>query len=115
MNEVQKPSGGWRRRIGKKVGLVVIIMQMVSVFFAVTMCVIMFRSLTTGILEERCVSGTDMLSYLLEQSQEDMDMDQFLDQLKERMGCEFTIFEGDTRAYTTVVPVSYTQRRAHQT
>ena len=103
MNEVQKPSGGWRRRIGKKVGLVVIIMQMVSVFFAVTMCVIMFRSLTTGILEERCVSGTDMLSYLLEQSPDDMDMDQFLDQLKERMGCEFTIFEGDTRAYTTVV------------
>ena len=38
-----------------------------------------------------------------EQSQEDIDMDQFLDQLKERMGCEFTIFEGDTRAYTTVV------------
>ena len=30
-------------------------------------------------------------------------MDQLLDGLKSRMGCEFTIFEGDTRAYTTVI------------
>lgn len=103
MKEIQRPRGGWRKRIGTKVGIVVIIMQMVSVFFAVTMCVTMFRSLTTGILEERCVNGTEMLSYLLEQSKSGMDMDQFLDQMKERMGCEFTIFEGDTRTYTTVV------------
>ncbi len=103
MKEVQQSKGGWRRRIGTKVGIVVIVMQMVSVFFAVTMCVTMFRSLTTKILEDRCISGTDMLAYMLEQSQGGVETDLFLDQLKDRMGCEFTIFEGDTRTYTTVV------------
>ena len=103
MKEIQQPQHQRRRGIGRKVGLVVILMQMVSVFFAVAMCVTMFRSLTTGILEERCVNGTDMLSYLLSQSQGGVEMDSLLDQLKDRMGCEFTIFEGDTRAYTTVV------------
>ena len=38
---------GKQTRIGKKVGNVVIIMQMISVVLAVSMCVIMFRSLTT--------------------------------------------------------------------
>ena len=31
------------------------------------------------------------------------DINQLLDDLKSRMGCEFTVFEGNTRAYTTVV------------
>ena len=44
-----------------------------------------------------------MLAYLLSQADEDTDMNQLLDGLKSRMGCEFTIFEGDTRAYTTVI------------
>ena len=35
---------GKQTRIGKKVGNVVVIMQMISVVFAVGMCVIMFRS-----------------------------------------------------------------------
>ena len=54
MKEIQQPQHQRRRGIGRKVGLVVILMQMVSVFFAVAMCVTMFRSLTTGILEECC-------------------------------------------------------------
>ena len=87
MKEVQQSKGGWRRRIGTKVGIVVIVMQMVSVFFAVTMCVTMFRSLTTKILEDRCISGTDMLAYMLEQSQGGVETDLFLDKLKDRMGC----------------------------
>ncbi|MEY8386132.1 methyl-accepting chemotaxis protein [Oscillospiraceae bacterium 38-13] len=96
-------AGGKRTRIGKKVGNLVVIMQAVSVVFAVGMCVIMFRSLTTGLLKDRCTGGTNMLSYLLTQNSGGEDMNQFLDELKSRMGCEFTIFEGDTRAYTTVV------------
>ncbi|MCI8910775.1 MAG: methyl-accepting chemotaxis protein [Oscillibacter sp.] len=105
MKKIQLPqgqSGGKRRRIGQKVGNVVVIMQVVSVVFAVVMCVTMFRSLTTKMLEERCTDGTNMLAYMLSQGGAEAD-NQLLDELKSRMGCEFTIFEGDTRAYTTVI------------
>ena len=94
---------GKQTRIGKKVGNVVVIMQMISVVFAVGMCVIMFRSLATNMLEQRCTNGTNMLHYVLSQSDGTGDVNPLLDELKSRMGCEFTIFEGNTRAYTTVV------------
>ncbi len=103
MNKIQQTKGKKYRRIGKKVGNMVVIMQVVSVIFAVTMCVTMFRSLTTKMLKDRCTDGTNMLAYLLQQTDEDTDMNQLLDGLKSRMDCEFTIFEGDTRAYTTVI------------
>ena len=99
----QKSAEGKQTRIGKKVGNVVVIMQMISVVFAVGMCVMMFRSLATGMLEQRCTNGTNMLDYLLSRSDGTEDANQMLDELKSRMGCEFTIFEGNTRAYTTVV------------
>ena len=103
MKKIQQTNGKKYKRIGKKVGNMVVIMQMISVIFAVAMCVTMFRSLTTKMLKERCTSGTNMLAYILSQTDEDADMDQMLDGLKSRMGCEFTIFQGDTRAYTTVI------------
>ena len=103
MKKIQRGNGGKYKRIGQKVGNMVVIMQIISVIFAVAMCVTMFRSLTTKILKERCTDGTNMLAYLLSQADEDTDMNQLLDGLKSRMGCEFTIFEGDTRAYTTVI------------
>ncbi len=103
-NQFSKGGAGKKdKRIGQKVGKVVIIMQVVSVFFAVVMCVTMFRSLTTKMLKDRCTNGTNMLAYLLSQNGGGEDPNQLLDELKSRMGCEFTIFEGDTRAYTTVI------------
>ena len=103
-NQFSKGGAGKKnRRIGQKVGKVVIIMQVVSVIFAVAMCVTMFRSLTTKMLKDRCTNGTNMLAYLLSQTGGGEDPNQLLDELKSRMGCEFTIFEGDTRAYTTVI------------
>ena len=94
---------GKQTRIGKKVGNVVVIMQMVSVVFAVGICVLLFHSVATGMLEQRCTNGTNMLDYVLSQSSETDDINGLLDGLKSRMGCEFTIFEGNTRAYTTVL------------
>ncbi len=103
-NQFSKGGAGKKnRRIGQKVGKVVIIMQVVSVIFAVAMCVTMFRSLTTKMLKDRCTNGTNMLAYLLSQTGGGEDPNQLLDELKSRMGCEVTIFEGDTRAYTTVI------------
>ncbi|MCI8303911.1 MAG: HAMP domain-containing protein [Lawsonibacter sp.] len=99
----QGTAGKKYKRIGQKVGNLVVIMQVVSVIFAVTMCVTMFRSLTTKMLKDRCTNGTNMLSYILSQTDGSEDMNELLDGLKSRMGCEFTIFEGNTRAYTTVI------------
>ncbi len=99
----QNSAGRKQVRIGQKVGKMVIIMQIISVIFAVAMCVTMFRSLAMGMLEQRCTNGTNMLAFALERSGDAEDVNQLLDELKMRMGCEGTFFEGDTRAYTTVV------------
>ena len=93
----KKGPEGKQTRIGKKIGKVVVIMQIISVVFAVGICVIMFRSLASGMLEQRCTNGTNMLNYVLSQSGGTNDINQLLDDLKSRMGCEFTVFEGNTQ------------------
>ena len=90
------------KRIGKKVGNVVVIMQAISVVFAVAISVTMFNSLVGSMQEKICTDGTNMLAYELSRISPEDDINKVLDGLKERMGCEFTIFEGDTRAYSTV-------------
>ena len=86
------------KRIGKKVGNVVTIMLALSIILAVTLCVTIFRTLTTEMLKDRCTNGTNVLAYELERIDSGADLTQLLDELKNRMGCEFTIFENDTRA-----------------
>ena len=90
------------RSIGGKVGRVVAVMQVVSFVLALTICVFMFKSLIKRMQEERCTNGTNILAHELERLSGGEDMNQLLDDLKSRMDCEFTIFEGDTRAYSTV-------------
>ena len=89
-------------RIAKKVGNVVVIMQAISVVFAVAVCVLMYNSLVRSMQEKICTNGTNMLALELNKVSDGEDVNQLLDELKARMGCEFTIFEGDTRAYSTV-------------
>ncbi|MCI8553484.1 MAG: HAMP domain-containing protein [Clostridiales bacterium] len=105
--ENAKPShsvtGKKRKRIGKKVGNVFIIMLAASIVAVVALCVVMFRTTINRMLRDRCISGTSMLAYELSRADGTEDMNQLLDDLKRQMGCEFTIFEGDTRAYTTVI------------
>lgn len=105
MNRVQTSIDGKKRksgRIGRRVGLVVAVMQVISIILAVVICVYMFRSLITKMQTDRCTNGTNMLEHELSRVSEDDDMNEILDELKSRMRCEFTIFEGDTRAYSTV-------------
>lgn len=90
------------KRIGKKVGNVVVIMQAISVVLAVTICVSMYNSLVRSMQEKICTNGTNLLAYELSRVSEGDDLNEMLDGLKKRQGCEFTIFEGDTRAYSTV-------------
>ncbi len=105
MERVQKAQGGKDKRyigIGTKVGCVVAIMLIISVVVSMTVCVSVFHSLVQEMLKDRCTNGTNMLAHELERSDGAEDLNQILDELKKRMGCEFTIFEGDTRAYSTV-------------
>lgn len=90
-------------RLGVKIGCVMAVMQIFFVVMAVTICVYMFRNLITGMQKESCVNGTNMLAYGLSMLSGSEDMNQILDEMKQKMGCEFTIFEGDTRKYSTVM------------
>lgn len=103
MEREQMSKGAKRRgRIAKKVGNVVVIMLAVSVVLAVAVCVMMYNALVRSMQEKICTNGTNMLALELDKISEGDDINQLLDELKERMGCEFTVFEGDTRAYSTV-------------
>ena len=90
------------KKIALKIGGVVVAMQVISILLVMIICIFMYNSLITKMQKVRCTNGTNMLSYLLNQASGDGEMNQLLDGLKSRMGCEFTIFEGETRAYTTV-------------
>lgn len=91
-----------RKRIGKKVGNVVVIMLAVSIAIAVAVCAKMYNVLVKSMQEKICINGTNLLAYELERASKGDDLNQVLDGLKKRQGCEFTIFEGDTRIYSTV-------------
>lgn len=91
-----------QRKIGRKVGYMVSIMMTISTIIVVGMCVWMFYSLVMKQLEDQCVTGTNILSYEMSRISDEEDKTAMLDNLKNYMGMEFTIFEGDTRAYTTI-------------
>ncbi len=95
-------STGKYRRIGQKVGNIVVIMMAVSMVVVVAICVYMFYCLVVEALENQCVDGTNILTYELNRASDKEDRTEMLDNLKKHMNMEFTIFEGDTRAYTTV-------------
>ena len=89
-------------RIGRKVGNLVAVMLGVTIILVVMLCVLMFYRLTMSMMQNECVSGTNVLAYELSSYSGDEDKTALLDALKKQMGCEFTIFHGDERAYTTI-------------
>ncbi len=91
------------KHIGRKVGSLVAVMLGLSITLVVVLCVLMFYRLTMTMMQNECVSGTDVLAYELSGYSGDDDKTELLDALKQEMGCEFTIFHGDERAYTTIM------------
>lgn len=89
------------QHLGRKVSGLVISLLALSIAAVAGFCIFMFYSLVITILEDHCTNGTDILAYELEHIGM-KDKTEVLDALKERMDCEFTIFLGDTRAYTTI-------------
>ncbi len=90
------------KRIGRKMGNLVAVMLGVSITVVVLVCVLMFYNLTMSLMQDVCVRGTNVLAYELQSYDGDDDKTALLDALKEKMDCEFTIFHGDERAYTTI-------------
>ncbi len=90
------------KRIGRKMGNLVAVMLGVSITVVVLVCVLMFYNLTMSLMQDVCVRGTNVLAYELQSYDGDDDKTALLDALKENMDCEFTIFHGDERAYTTI-------------
>ncbi len=90
------------RRIGRKVGNMVAVMLGVSIVVVVAICVLMFYRLSMSMMQDVCVSGTNVLAYELKNYNGAEDKTELLDALKQQMGCEFTVFHGDERAYTTI-------------
>lgn len=90
------------KRIGKKIGTMVAIMLAVSIFCVVGICIFMFDSLVMQTLEKQCVDGTNILSYELSRMSAGEDKTEALNNMKNYMGMEFAVFEGDAVAYTTI-------------
>lgn len=88
--------------LGGKVNILVICLLGVSIASVVAICVMMSYRLSMSMLEDRCVNGTNMLAYELSGRVGSQDKTALLDDLKEQMRCEFTIFRGDERVYTTI-------------
>lgn len=89
--------------LGRKVNFLVVCLLFISIFAVVELCISTSTKLAMKILQENCVNGTNMLAYELAHYDGPEDKTQMLDELKGRMNCEFTIFNGDERAYTTIV------------
>ncbi|NDO45664.1 HAMP domain-containing protein [Clostridium sp. ASF356] len=77
-------------------------MLVINIIIIVGLCTFMSRNLSMEMLQNECIGGTNMLAYYLENSPDIEDKTKLLDDLKKQTGYEFTIFDGDVRAYTTV-------------
>lgn len=91
------------KHLGRKLNAVMTCMMIAGIALTVAQCVYMFYRLTMDTIREQCVTGTNILAYELENYDGPEDMTQLLDDLKRETGCEFTIFHGDERAYTTIL------------
>lgn len=100
--EMETGNGRKIKHLGRKLNAVMACMLVISIAMTVAQCVYMFYRFTISTLREQCVTGTNILAYELENYSGSEDMTQLLDDLKRETGCEFTIFHGDERAYTTI-------------
>lgn len=90
------------KHLGRRINALMTCLLVVSMLFVVSLCITMFYNLAMSLLENQCVNATNVLAYELDGYVGSEDRNELLDELKERMNCEFTIFEWDERAYTTI-------------
>ena len=61
--ETKTSKSGKRKRIGRKVGNLVAVILGVSITIVVALCLLMFYRLTMSMMQNVCVSGTNVLAY----------------------------------------------------
>ena len=90
------------KHLGRRINALMTFLLIASMLFVVSLCITMFYNLAMSLLENQCVNATNVLAYELDGYTGPEDRNELLDELKSRMNCEFTIFEWDERAYTTI-------------
>lgn len=94
---------GKRTTIARRIGTVAIIMMVIAMAVIMTMGISATRYTITNIFEQQCETDTKLLEYELSMLPADTDINEALDDLKSRMGCDFSIFVNGKRMYTTMM------------
>lgn len=90
------------KHLGRRINTLMTCLLIVSMFLIVSLCVSMFYKLAMNLVKDRCVNATNVLAYELDGYVGPEDKNITLDELKDLLRCEFTIFDGDVRTYTTI-------------
>lgn len=90
------------KHLGRRINALMVCLQVVSMILVVSLCIVMFYSLAMNLLRDRCINATNVLAYELDGYVGPEDKNITLDELKSLLRCEFTIFDGDVRTYTTI-------------
>lgn len=90
------------KHLGRRINALMTCLQVASMILVVALCISMFYSLAMSLLKDRCVNATNILAYELDGYVGPEDKNETLDELKGMLNCEFTIFNGDVRTYTTI-------------
>ncbi|NDO49190.1 methyl-accepting chemotaxis protein [Lachnospiraceae bacterium MD335] len=90
------------KHLGRRINALMTCLQIASMILVVALCISMFYSLAMSLLKDRCVNATNILAYELDGYVGPEDKNETLDELKGMLNCEFTIFNGDVRTYTTI-------------
>lgn len=90
------------KHLGRKINTLMACLLAASMILVVALCIAMFSDLAMNLLKDRCVNATNVLAYELDGYVGPEDKNETLDELKGMLGCEFTIFDGNVRTYTTI-------------
>lgn len=90
------------KHLGRRINALMTCLQVASMVLVVALCISMFYNLAMSLLRDRCVNATNVLAYELDGYVGSDNKNETLDELKGMFGCEFTIFDGDVRTYTTI-------------
>ncbi|MCI8428319.1 MAG: methyl-accepting chemotaxis protein [Lachnospira sp.] len=90
------------KHLGRRINILMTCLQIASMIVIVFLCLFMLYNFAMSLLKDRCVNATNILAYELDGYVGPEDKNEMLDELKGMMRCEFTIFDGDVRTYTTI-------------
>ncbi len=92
-------------KLSMQFNLLIAVMTTVIVTVMIIISGIVTSSNVNGELTDQCVTGTNLLEYELSLHEVSAleDKTEVLERLKEITGCEFTIFNGDVREFTTII------------